>query len=50
MNDTVTETLTASPKEVRAWALANGFEVGARGRISATVKDAFTKATGRVMA
>ncbi|MFD6638349.1 histone-like nucleoid-structuring protein Lsr2 [Micromonospora chalcea] len=57
VNDETTETETstaveaATPKEVRAWALAQGrTDVGARGRISATVKHAFTAATGRPVA
>lgn len=37
----------ATPAEVRAWATANNFTVAAKGRLSQTVKDAYTAATGR---
>ncbi len=33
-----------SPAAIRAWAIANGFKVGVRGRLSAEVKDAYYKA------
>lgn len=32
--------------DVRAWALASGYEVGARGRIAQPVLDAFNEAHG----
>jgi DNA polymerase-3 subunit epsilon len=38
-------TATASPSVVRAWALANGHEVGVRGRISAEVWSAYASAS-----
>lgn len=37
----------ASPREVREWGNANGYTVAQRGRLSATLKEAFTEATGR---
>jgi hypothetical protein len=37
----------ATPAEVRAWAREHGFEVGTRGTLSASLKAAFTEATGR---
>ena len=37
----------ASVREVRDWATANGFEVGAKGRIKNEVLAAFTAKTGR---
>lgn len=42
----------ASAKEVRAWAAENApdLNVGARGRLSKTVRERFTKATGREVA
>lgn len=43
------EPTDATPAEVRDWARANGHRVGARGRISADVKHAFTRATGRTV-
>ncbi|MFG3715828.1 histone-like nucleoid-structuring protein Lsr2 [Micromonospora sp. NPDC047730] len=47
---TETPTLTATPKEVRAWAKENGHDVGDRGRISKEIKAAFQAATGRLAA
>ncbi|MBT2369019.1 Lsr2 family protein [Streptomyces sp. ISL-10] len=32
--------------EIRAWAKANGFEVNDRGRVPATVREAYEKANG----
>ncbi|MER7666489.1 MULTISPECIES: Lsr2 family protein [unclassified Streptomyces] len=32
--------------EIRAWAKANGYEVNDRGRVPATVRDAYEKANG----
>lgn len=37
----------ATPREVREWANDNGHEVGVKGRIAKSVKEAFTEATGR---
>lgn len=37
----MSETTTATPAEIRAWAVAKGFEVGTRGRISASVREAY---------
>jgi hypothetical protein len=37
----------ATPAEVREWAAANGYTVALKGRLSQTVKDAYTAATGR---
>ncbi|WP_253259512.1 Lsr2 family DNA-binding protein [Subtercola boreus] len=34
----------ATPATIRTWAALNGFEVGTRGRIHATVLDAYAKA------
>lgn len=34
----------ALPAEVRAWANANGFDIGVRGRISDDVRDRFNRA------
>jgi len=34
----------ATPDEVRAWGIENGFEVGTRGRLSDELRDAFNKA------
>jgi hypothetical protein len=34
----------ASPREVRAWAKANGYKVPDRGRVPGEVRDAFDKA------
>jgi len=36
--------VTASPAAVRAWARANGYEVGDRGRLPATMIDAYRRA------
>ena len=36
--------MPASPAEIRAWARENGIEVGTRGRLSAAVIEAYTKA------
>lgn len=35
---------TASPSEIRTWAVENGQPVGARGRLSADLTDAYYKA------
>lgn len=40
----------ATIAEVRAWAAENGYTVAVRGRIAATVKEAFTAKTGRPIA
>lgn len=37
----------AAPREVREWAKANGYDVAERGRLSASLRAAFTAATGR---
>jgi hypothetical protein len=37
----------ATAAEVREWATANGYTVALKGRLSQTVKDAYTAATGR---
>jgi hypothetical protein len=37
----------ATVAEVREWAIAEGLTVAMRGRLSATVKTAFTEKTGR---
>ncbi len=39
----------ATPAECRKWALENGHEVGARGRLSADIVKAFEAATGSVV-
>lgn len=39
--------MTATAKDVRAWARENGIKVGERGRVSRELKDRFTDATGR---
>lgn len=44
---TVVQTGTVNPKEVRAWAKQNGHEVGDRGRIKPEVVQAFLKAGGK---
>lgn len=36
-----------TPSDVRTWALANGFEVGVRGRLPAEIVDAYLGALGR---
>lgn len=41
MNTTATEPTVA---EIRKWAQENGLEVGTRGRLSQTVKDAYADA------
>lgn len=47
----VTEnTEPAKAPEIRAWARANGYTVGDRGRISPDVKAAFKRQTGRLTA
>ncbi|WP_217628223.1 Lsr2 family DNA-binding protein [Micromonospora nigra] len=50
MSETVetaaTDTLTAKPATIRAWARDNGHAIGERGRIPASVKAAFEQATG----
>lgn len=35
---------SASTSEIRAWAQANGYEVSARGRVSAEVREAYERA------
>lgn len=41
----------AKPSDVRAWARSQGrTDVGDRGRLSRTVKEEFTKSTGRPVA
>lgn len=35
------ETAAASPTMIRSWALANGYEIGVRGRIAANIVDAY---------
>lgn len=47
MTETVHTERKAFPHEVREWARANGYTVRDRGRLSATLKQAFTAATGR---
>jgi len=34
----------ASPSDIREWAVANGYEVSARGRVSAAVREAYEAA------
>ncbi|SCF42495.1 Lsr2 protein [Micromonospora echinospora] len=48
--ETTTTETAATPKEVRAWAKANGHNIGDRGRVSQAIKDAFTAATDRQVA
>lgn len=46
MTDTQ-NTEKATPAEVREWAAANGYTVAVKGRLSKTVREAYTAATGR---
>lgn len=41
-----TSTTEATPAEIRAWAKQQGIQVGARGTLSAEVKDAYAEAHG----
>jgi len=41
---TTTEADTASPGEIRAWGIANGYAVGVRGRLSAELRVAYMRA------
>ena len=41
---TIAESATTGPGHIRTWARANGYTVGDRGRISATIREAFAKA------
>ena len=44
---TTTANVTASPSDVRQFAIDNGFDVGTRGRFSAELIDAFNRASAR---
>ena len=37
---------SSTTSDIRAWALANGFEVSSRGRVSAEVREAYERAHG----
>jgi len=37
-------TASSSSSDIRAWAVANGFDVSSRGRVSAEVREAYEKA------
>lgn len=47
MTSTATETPTATVADIRKWAQENGFEVGARGRLSKDVLDAYAAAQAK---
>lgn len=50
MFETTTTAATATAADVRTWAKESGrTDVGERGKIAQSVKDAFTAATGRLV-